>query len=39
MMNRSKQDQLPQMQIQFLQSVCIPLYNVMYNKTRSILFN
>ena len=27
-MNRDKSDQMPKMQIQFLQSVCWPLYNV-----------
>jgi dual 3',5'-cyclic-AMP and -GMP phosphodiesterase 11 len=26
MMNRAKEHQLPQMQIQFLQSICLPLY-------------
>ncbi len=29
-MNRSKSDKLPQMQIQFLQAVCIPLYKVSF---------
>jgi len=29
-MNRSKSDKLPQMQIQFLQAVCIPLYKVIF---------
>lgn len=28
-MNRSKSNKLPQMQIQFLQSVCVPMYHVM----------
>lgn len=30
-MNRNKIDQLPQMQIQFIQSVCLPLYEVCLN--------
>ncbi len=27
-MNRNKSDQLPLMQVQFLESVCVPLYDV-----------
>lgn len=30
-MNRNKSDQLPKAQIQFLQSVCVPLYHVYTN--------
>lgn len=29
-MNRNKEDKLPEMQVQFLQSVCLPLYNGLY---------
>jgi len=27
-MNRNKADQMPALQIQFLQNICLPLYNV-----------
>lgn len=35
-MNRNKSDKLPQMQIQFLQGVCHPLYLV--NKQRKLFY-
>ena len=30
-MNRNKADQMPTLQIQFLQNICLPLYNVCIN--------
>lgn len=29
-MNRNKADQMPTLQIQFLQNICLPLYNVKF---------
>jgi len=40
MMDREKKDELPQMQVEFIDVICLPLYKVMLsNLTILILFN
>jgi len=39
MMDREKKDELPQMQVEFIDVICLPLYKVMQlNLTSLILF-
>lgn len=36
LMNREKEDQLPMMQVGFIDSICLPIYEVIYLKKRKI---